>query len=345
MTKVKPEYVFEEVKTMWDGKRVVVLSIVLVLAATLSPAAFAGTVAVSAVDNDARLSFRAGPGEANRVTVSLSGSGEAWSVTDTDAPVTAVAPCTSVDANTASCPVPDPPDPGGHIDHFFLLTLSNGADWASVADSCGLAECSSWVYGGSGNDILIGDRSGADESFLFGRAGNDRLLRGSVVDGGGGADTLRGGIADYGARRGSVFVSLNGVRDDGAAGERDLVATQGVETGAGDDVLSGNRQPNFLHGHAGRDVVRAGLGNDGLYGGSGADRLIGGAGADTAYGEAGRDRLTGRSGRDSLRGGPGNDVFFARDGYRDSLAGGAGLDRARIDPGLDRRRSIERLLG
>jgi hypothetical protein len=38
-------------------------------------------------------------------------------------------------------------------------------------------------------------------------------------------------------------------------------------------------------------------------------------------------------------------AFFARHGYRDSLAGGAGLDRARIDPGLDRRRSIERLLG
>jgi Ca2+-binding RTX toxin-like protein len=319
------------------------LVIASVLGAILSPAAVAGTVAVNAVDNGAGLIFRAAPGEANRVTISMADGGQAWSVTDTGAPLTAVAPCTSVDANAASCPVPDTQEPGGHVDHGFYVTLGDGDDWASVADSCGLAECDSRVDGGSGNDTLIGDRSLADDSQLFGRSGNDRLLQGSFVDGGSGADTLRGGLAYYGARRGPVFVSLNGVRDDGAAGENDFVATESVEGGAGDDILSGNSQANFLIARAGSDVVRGGLGTDFLEGGAGADRLIGGAGADTVFGQSGRDRITGSAGRDQLLGGLGNDVFFARDGFRDQVAGQTGTDRARIDRGLDRRSSIERL--
>ena len=324
-------------------KHTIALFIAAALAATLSPAAFAGTVAVSAVDNDAGLSFQAAPGETNRVTISLADDGQTWTVTDTGAPVTAVAPCANVDANTASCPVPEPPDPGGHVDHEFHVTLGGGDDWASVEGSCGGAECSSWVYGGTGNDTLIGDRSLADDSHLFGRAGDDRLSRGSVVDGGAGADTLRGGIADYGSRRTPVHVSLNGVRDDGAAGENDLVATEGVEGGAGDDMLAGNSQANFMNARGGSDVVRGGPGDDELFGGPGADRLIAGAGADTAFGQSGLDRIKGRAGHDQLLGGLGNDVFFARDGVRDELAGQAGTDSARIDPGLDRRSSIERL--
>jgi hypothetical protein len=43
-----------------------------------------------------------------------------------------------------------------------------------------------------------------------------------------------------------------------------------------------------------------------------------------------------------LLGGPGRDTIYARDGTRDVVEGGPGSDRARVDRGLDRLRSVER---
>ena len=88
-------------------------------------------------------------------------------------------------------------------------------------------------------------------------------------DGGPGADTLVGGgveadTVNYSDRVNPVFVSLNGRRDDGEAGERDLIVNiRHVVTGSGADVIVGNADFNVIDAGAGNDVVYAGGENDG----------------------------------------------------------------------------------
>jgi Ca2+-binding RTX toxin-like protein len=111
----------------------------------------------------------------------------------------------------------------------------------------------------------------------------------------------------------------------------------------GNDVLTGTRGRDVICGLGGADVIRGWGGNDTLLGGPGADQLIGGRGADRIQGGGRGDKLSGGPGRDALFGGFGRDTLVARDGWRDTLNGNAGRDRGRIDRGLDRRVSVERL--
>ena len=101
---------------------------------------------------------------------------------------------------------------------------------------------------------------------------------------------------------------------------REIVGTPG------DDVLRGTPGADIIRGRGGNDTIRGGGGSDVIHGGAGQDRLIGGAG------------------RDTLRGGYGRDTLFAREGEADILDGGRGRDRARFDRGIDRVRSVERVL-
>jgi hypothetical protein len=75
----------------------------------------------------------------------------------------------------------------------------------------------------------------------------------------------------------------------------------------------------------------------------GNDLLSGTRGRDVICGLGGRDRLIGRAGNDVLRGGAGADLLRGGRG-RDLLNGGAGVDRARVEPRRDTKRSIERVL-
>jgi hypothetical protein len=152
------------------------------------------------------------------------------------------------------------------------------------------------IVGGEGDDTLAGT-AGPDS--IYGRGGNDYLfgLGGDdELDGGSGADGISGGpgddsVAYAGA---AVTVTLDGVPDDGAAGEGDNVAPD-VEDAYGTDgpdKLVGNAQDNTLDGLAGNDQITGGAGADGLYGGEGddnidsrdgsADRVECGPGTDTA---------------------------------------------------------------
>jgi hypothetical protein len=97
-----------------------------------------------------------------------------------------------------------------------------------------------------------------------------------------GADTYSGGSGvdymSYAALPDSVEVSLDGVANDGAAGEADNIGVfQDVEDvfgGQGDDRLIGNAAGNFLYGEYGDDEIIGGPGDDRLYGGDGADRIL-----------------------------------------------------------------------
>ncbi|MEY2426196.1 MAG: hypothetical protein QOI61_1768, partial [Actinomycetota bacterium] len=137
------------------------------------------------------------------------------------------------------------------------------------------------LIGGAGNDRLIGSSlnntliGGPGDDLLDGSSGDDAFLSAPDLDG---ADTFVGGTGrdhvSWAERATAVSADPDGVADDGAPGEHDLVGVdiEMLTSGAGNDVLVGG--PNA-------DELTGGSGDDTLDGGSGADRLNGGAGVDT----------------------------------------------------------------
>jgi hypothetical protein len=166
------------------------------------------------------------------------------------------------------------------------------------------------LNGGDGDDVLIGTpgdneldgRTGDDK--LYGLGGDDLLLGGNEINAGGAdTDLLAGGdgfdIVDYSEHWDPVVVSLDGVANDGPAGEKDHVGAdvEGAIGGYGDDVLIGNSA----------DGVLAGLEGD--------------------------DRIVDSGGEDLLDGGEGDDEIEAADGARDDVLCGDDTDRAWRDAG------------
>ena len=210
------------------------------------------------------------------------------------------------------------------------------------------------VWGGAGNDHLVG---GSDYDDLHGGDGNDTLDGRDDEDtlsGGDGDDTLKGGDADddlagdggndslVGGAGGDRLRGGSGsdVYEFGIAGGRevDLISEQaepGVDTldfsrigasarltvnlsVAGVGALSArhtNRDLRFNGTTAFENVI--GSPGDDQIEGNGADNRLAGLG--------GNDSLTGGNGNDDLSGGIGNDVISG-EGGNDTLDGGAGND-------------------
>ena len=112
------------------------------------------------------------------------------------------------------------------------------------------------VFGGRGDDSITVDVPG-----------NTRIR--TVLDGGGGNDTIRGGD--------------------------------------GNDTIDGRDGDDSLNGGGGDDTIRGGRGNDSVVGGAGNDALYGEAGADTLRAGAGRNLLNGGAGVDRFFGTKGVD--------------------------------------
>ncbi len=145
------------------------------------------------------------------------------------------------------------------------------------------------------------------------------------LDGGSGADTLRG---DGGAN------PLNG--------------------GPGDDTLIGGLGADLLTGGGGVDTasfqdgrgtgvtadLTTGTSSDGdsfvalagLVGSESNDTLTGNAAANALLGGSGNDTITGGSGADDLQGAAGDDTLKANDGEADSVSCGDGNDGGEADP-------------
>jgi Ca2+-binding RTX toxin-like protein len=195
----------------------------------------------------------------------------------------------------------------------------SGADFVTGDDDANV------LIGGGGNDDLNG--KGGNDS-LFGHAGSD------LLGGGLGADLLSGGshltveskgdAADYRDRAENLVLSLDGVANDGAAGEGDqIIEIERVFGGSGDDSILGSDEDDALHGFGGSDTLRGAGGhdelegdqgqsedddNDYLEGGRGNDMLIAGLGRNTLFGNAGRDAISARGyGDDLVDGGPDRD--------------------------------------
>jgi Ca2+-binding RTX toxin-like protein len=174
------------------------------------------------------------------------------------------------------------------------------------------------LSGGAGDDTLKGGSSG--DNSLHGGTGNDwieaaPLSTGTYIDGGDGADQIRGSLGKDNIH--------GGPGDDTIFG--DDPTGQTAFYGGGNDWISGDQGNNWINGGLGDDVVSGGVGNDKLYGGAGNDELHGGWGADTLNGDSGSDALYGGLGADFLYGGSHSDALFGDEGV-DFLYGGAGVD-------------------
>jgi M6 family metalloprotease-like protein len=210
-----------------------------------------------------------------------------------------------------------------------FVSVDGAADDGEAGEGDDVATDVENVTGGSGNDKLSGSAApnllfgsgGAD--LLLGLDGDDRLRGGSEDDrelGGdgydvfvqdeyaNGSDLLSGeaghDTVDYSERYLSLYVTLDGIPDDGdARGEGDNVV---------DDV----------------EIVLGGTADDTLVGAAGDQRLVGGPGGDRLLGLDGWDELEGSAGDDAVDGGDGNDSIREGDAANgaDMLAGGAGID-------------------
>jgi Ca2+-binding RTX toxin-like protein len=161
--------------------------------------------------------------------------------------------------------------------------------------------------GGGGDDYL---RGGNVADSLSGGPGDDYIeaATGDTVSGGPGVDS-----ANYmppGMRLGPVNITLDGVADDGVAGD-------GVNLlGDVEDVDADFRYEYF-------DEPLPTYGPVTMVGTDSGNRLTGSSGADT---------ITGGGGIDVLEGMAGDDTLLARDGLADRVRCGPGVDRALVDP-------------
>ena len=157
---------------------------------------------------------------------------------------------------------------------------------------------------GDGDDSLTSEVGGSVEA----GQGDDQVHMGGAfasMSGGPGADLLDATAADsaavnYADHTDGVTVRLNGVADDGAAGEGDNVLgpVTGITGGSGNDDLQAGEHASGLFGGAGNDV---------LTGSPEGDTIVAGEGDDTLAGGGGNDHLEGGAGADDLGGGDGFD--------------------------------------
>ncbi|WP_338846767.1 calcium-binding protein [Massilia sp. W12] len=102
-------------------------------------------------------------------------------------------------------------------------------------------------------------------------------------------------------------VLQTGIGNDSITGHAGNDNLQGYE---GKDTLFGGDGDDFLDGGADKDLVNGQSGNDTLHGGRDNDTVDGGFGDDKLYGDEHNDSLSGSYGNDTLDGGSGNDTLF-----------------------------------
>ena len=149
---------------------------------------------------------------------------------------------------------------------------------------------------GDGDDSLTSGVGGS----VDGGPGDDQIHTGgafSTLSGGPGADLLdatasQGAAVTYADHTDGVTVRLNGVADDGAAGEGDNVLgpVTGITGGSGNDDLQAGRHASGLFGGAGNDVLTGSPEGDTINAGDGNDTVAGGDGNDHLDGRRGRRR-------------------------------------------------------
>ena len=212
--------------------------------------------------------------------------------------------------------------------------------------------------GGPGNDVFLTNHLETGNDVKNGGDGNDRIIASrdpgnDVYTGGAGVDLL-----DFSDSSAGVAVSLDGVANDGAAGETDNAGTdiENIKGGRGNDTLVGNSGRNLIEGLAGNDTLRGGSPpasrtSTTIFGFLGDDTLDGGIGSDAMHGDGGDDRLLARDAVDdqvaaAMTCGSGNDRLdtdLADDDTRPLPTSCETIDQGAIDEGANVRITARRL--
>lgn len=149
------------------------------------------------------------------------------------------------------------------------------------------------MYGLAGNDVMGGPAGVASSEAMFGGDGNDTFTGrdgNDTMQGGPGTDSLDGGSGEdsawYNDKTNPVTLDLDGVADDGEAGENDRIFdnVENLYGGTANDTLTGNGADNYMV---------ADYGNDTMYGAGGDDTFdTANSGSDDTYGGDGFDTVS-----------------------------------------------------
>jgi hypothetical protein len=345
-----------------------VLAAVAVLSAFALQVADASAARVSVRGKDtANLSFRAGHGERNRVSLTV-GSARAV-VRDAGARLHAGHHCRALSSHVVVCRATRGERKGfGWFSRVSLRDRKDRARFARAGHSTGGRVVAS---GGTGNDRL--DARGVRETaFLSGASGRDRILGSradDVMSGGRGRDVLTGGrgndfltpdpadatraddvvdggrgedIVIYRGRSAGVTVDLRRRGGQGESGENDVLRhVEDVEGTNHDDALTGTAVANDLQGDGGHDRIDGLGGDDRVWGQAGTDVLTAGRGDDIVIAEGGGSAHAGPGsdqieGSGDLFGGTGDDAFDAGPGRAVCEAGDDGVTVSHhVGPSID----------
>jgi Ca2+-binding RTX toxin-like protein len=351
-----------------------IVALAALLTAVLPASASAVSVSTTegAGGKETTLAIQATPAEANRLTVTASGSDGAYvfTIRDDAEPTVAGAGCSGGGAPGApvTCPLKVLPT--------LTALLGNGG---SALDAGNLpALPSTNVTGGSGNDTIltangpdrVQDGTGSDVVRTAG--GDDTILAPADSDGPDVYDLGNGALdlVTYQARSQPIAYRADGEANDGSAGEGDAILNAEVIVGGtGNDSLVGGTGGDYLLGGGGDDALlgedfsdllvgdlaggsdavgqlqlgRLGLsaearsatsGEDSAYGGPGEDFLRGDSGADRLYGTVDDDVVVGNDGNDLVNGGPGTNRVYGQAGD-DKVVGRDGDDLLNGAAGAD----------
>ncbi len=193
------------------------------------------------------------------------------------------------------------------------------------------------MYGGGGNDVLIG---GPKQDQLDGQGGDDTLTGNEGSDtifGGSGADLVRA-VFDRDITMSNQTMLMSGYLGPGSIDTLAAIERADISGGPGRNTIdlrnfsdsigttiSGGGERDTIFGSPGPDYITTLTGADSINGFSGNDTIFSGSGNDTINGGAGHDSLNGQNGNDSIVGDAGNDLIVGGAGI-DTLLGGADND-------------------
>ncbi len=346
--------------------------------ATLAAAAAPAVAGADVASSDGTTMYVRGDDRNETIVLSMTGDGRVEVNADDAGPG-----CESTIFDSVRCPLGG----GGVVvtmaggdDHVTSLELTEGmlpdgalrVDLGAGNDDFKGADSAESVVGGPGNDTIAmaggddtvdaGDGNdtidgGNGRDAIHAGAGDDLLDGGAfeqpaadVIDGGPGNDKAEGWNIPDADLHPPVTVTVDGVADDGRAGEGDNV----VDVERVTSYVSGRFQftdaPDVVEVWANQDYGASTIatrgGNDTVTGGNAAESIDGGAGDDRLEGGFGDDAIVGGPGRDTIVGDKsggncglfescsmpiGNDVIDARDGEADSVICGVGTDKVLAD--------------
>jgi Ca2+-binding RTX toxin-like protein len=201
---------------------------------------------------------------------------------------------------------------GAGSDVIFISGANDSLVRAGAGNDYVLADGNAQLYGGAGDDILIGN-------IVFGEDGDDVVFGNALAVGGAGNDRITMFAINPEAEDLTAGLAFGGDGDDTIIGE----VRANVDGGAGADVIS-LRAGGFANGGDGADTLTA-FGDATLEGGAGADDILLLASGKVDGGD-GADNITATF-YATVKGGKGNDVIQMNSGGVYQFAKGDGFDQ------------------